>query len=267
MCRRFYPIGRKITHESGQALVLILIVIVIAVVIVFAITARSIQDIRRAGEEKSSDKASAQIESFLDVVTSPTVWNGLSDTLCQQGLPCTISDTQLRDLLDYPQDWQCTNGAEVRIRGDVGINGFPVEKDGALEVDLTSETGSPRSFNVTWTGAAPYLLVKVYTASSVDAAVAFSHDNPSSWSNITAGSLVTFSDQALFARIRPVGGSASVTVTNLETAQTATVKASCYIGDIYRELVRTTKLKPSLPACFDYVLFDANTAVDKVGEL
>lgn len=258
-------------QNRGQALVLILIVIVIAVVVIFAVSARTVQDLRLASQEKVSSKAEAQIESFLDVITSPTVWDSLLEPggLCEyQGLPCTIGNSRLQELLAQSgEEWQCTQGAEVVIRGDTGVNGFAVGKDDAFEIDLREEVDNP--FDITWTGDADYLVVKVFSETDLLASYALYHggENPQGWATATSGSNITYAGNAVLARVRPLYGDASLTITGLETPQTATIKASCYIADVYREFVRTTQLNPTLPACFDYVLFDGSTAVDKPGEL
>lgn len=279
-------------EERAQSLVVVLLMLVIAVIIAVAISYRTIQDIRRAGEEKASARAGVLAESVLDVITSQgtfeSVLAGCQDVF-DSGEICEIKGNALTsylgsDALDGYRD------AGVMINPEIGINEVLVEKDDVLELDLSSVIVD-EDICVRWTGSSvQYVTVRIFTKEilcaadgdgdldCVDNAVALTYDDSGSWD---AGSVILigpddcgtvgFTGDAMVARIRPYGGSASITITDLPSdlpVHVVSIKSYVYTegasGDqIYREFLRRVTVNPSVPAVFDYVLFSGNSAVVK----
>lgn len=278
---------KKSDHQEGQALVVILLMLVIAAIIAAAIAYRTIQDVRRTGEERQSSKALTQSESFIDVVTSESQWDLIfdgggfdADGLCGVGGGydpetgvCTLDEADLAGILG--EDPACEpETAEVQIRlgdglgEDYSILGQSVTQDYVMELNLEGSSGD-YNFCVGWSGS-EYLEVKVYWLNGdeylVENAKALSHNASAAYGTfVQAGECYTisYSANALLARIKPIDGNATVDVTSLDAPQLATVKASCYVGDTYREIVRRIDLYPEVPAIFDYVLFAGSGSVDK----
>ncbi|MEA3357069.1 MAG: hypothetical protein U9Q67_01400 [Patescibacteria group bacterium] len=263
---------KQVSDEKGQSMVIVLLLIVIAATIAMAISYRTLQDIRRAGQERMSSKAVAGVESLLDAFTEKEVWDELweSGGLCyQQEGGCLLKESTINNFLGDP-DTDCDPfSVSVRIPDD--IIGFELTQDDVLEVPLDS-LSTAGDFRIGWYDA-DYLLVKVYTATDIDIGGsgehvwALTHDNPDGWLNqteVTAGTTYTieYSASAVLARIRPIGGDARIDIFDAPPL-VGDIKASCYVGDVYREYVREFWLSDFVPACFDYVLFDGTGTVQK----
>jgi hypothetical protein len=285
--------SRIIKEERGQSLVIVLLMIVIAVVIAVAISFRTIQDIRRSGEERASARAGTQVESMLDVVTSPGIMvdvNAACDTTWASGDTCCLNSNDLEGL---GVDMAICEDAEVCLRPEDTIEDILVPKDDVFELRLDG-VGSAEDFCVGWDDTAgstvDYVTVKVYKTESdcsadgeghmdcTDEAVALTHGSgATNWSsevvNVAADGCgtVSFSADAVVARIKPIGGSARITITSLPSGidpHVATAKAYCYTQgadgeDIYREFVRRLRLHAAVPSCFDYVLYSGEGDVNK----
>lgn len=261
-------------EEKAQTLVVVLLMLVIAAVVAVAISYRTIQDIRQATEESQSDAATVAVESFLEVVTSPGVVDDLIDNCIENG-DCKVDENELRDLLDDELD---CDKADVLIRPEDEIEDVYVKKDDVFELDFTAvdESGS---FIVTWEEAegsqADHLLIKVYNKTGIynNQAIALASDSSAAW-GYTPGSHpnISYGTDVTVVRIRPIGGNASITIGGLPDdmpIHVTSFKAYCYKksadvnsegeGDVYVEEIRKISIKPSVPACFDYVLFDASS--------
>lgn len=257
--------------EDGQALVVVLLMLVIAAVVAAAITFRTISDIRRTTEERASSKAAAQVDSFLDIVTDPDVWDRLEADFCSSGFPCTLEEADIENLLGGVTDLECDdNSAYIVIRQDLDVDSFRIPKDGVFEVNLVGSSNT--EFNVDWTGGADHLIVKVYADDGSQYYAEYANAlavGGSTWGTIVSGpTAIPYSGDALLARIRAIGGDANLSLTGLDVPQVAAIKASCYVKDaygsqVYREAVRKINIHPSVPACFDYVLFDGDSTVEK----
>lgn len=259
--------------QKGQTLVVVLLLIMIAAIVASAIAFRVIQDLRRTSSERQSTEASAQVDSFLDVVTNDEVWD--SDELkgyCAgffEDRPldqiCRLEGSSLEDIMDDDQFACNDDGAEVAIRFEADLEDINVEKDSVYEVNLKgSSDGNFQLSKVS--GDAESVIIKVYGQNGDDFYLqnAYAISSETGWNNtISYGDNIPYNSESLLARIRPIGGDLVVDITGLQKAQVASVKASCYVGDTYREYVRRVDLEPSVPACFDYVLFDGSTAINK----
>lgn len=253
--------------DRGQSLVLILLVLIIGAVIAFAIAARTIQDIRRTGLERLSDQAGTQVETMLDVITSPVTWDSLisdggftgecqdADSICQ------LSEDYLNSILGGTE----CDTAEVGIRIDDDLSQYPLNQDDVYELSLPDSSGT---FGISWTGST-YLLIKVYAQDgdtyTTESSIALTHDGV--WGESVADGVswtVAYSENAKFARIKPISGDAEISIVNIP-AQEVSVKASCYVGSVYREFIRRVPLHNSVPACFDYVLFDGSSKIEEFG--
>ena len=290
---------KNLRSEQGQSLVLILLVLMIGAIVAFAIVARTLQDIRRTGQERSSDQAGTQVETYLDAVTADHQWAQFVDDdfefteYCNDredppgsGI-CELSETDLAFLFG---DLVCEE-ASVKIRKEDTLLGMDIAQDDVLEVNLGNPSTSG-SFNIEWIGS-DHLIINVYAEDPSDGSVFLYEDNVNSgtpgpiafsdsdrvvageaddWGSTVNHRMVDTGDgvpetvyypaNALFARIRPIRGTANVSVTNVPP-QEMTVKASCFYNEVYREFIRRVPLFDSVPACFDYVLFDGNSAIDE----
>ncbi len=265
--------------QSGQSLVLILLILVIGAVIAFAIAARTVQDIRRVGLERLSSQAGTQVESMLDVVTTRQVWDSIVEdchfiedagALCIDSFRpetniCVLGESELTDLLG---DIECdAGGAQVQIRLEDNVEGMELSQDEVYEVSLNEATAG--IFTLSWTGS-DHMLVKVYSQVGgeveLESAVALVKPGAAEgWGTSDIGNNpIPYSADARFARIRPINGNAVVTLSDIPPQEYA-VKASCYISSVYREFVRRVSCYNSVPACFDYVLYDGTSAVDEFG--
>jgi hypothetical protein len=261
-----------------------------------AISFRTIQDIRRVGEERASSRAGTEVESILDVAINPVVLKDIMN-MCQEDWEdgfeeCTFNKNQLEhsdfmgtDTLDHCKE------AGLSIKREPGIEDVLVEKDDAFEVDLSTVNNGQMC--ITWEGLEgsdpDYMTIKIYNKpedcdseyNCVDSARAFTETNPDGWSDsvgivdfsIADGgdNCISFSANAELARIKPIGADAKITLSGMPggiPAHTAVAKAHCYTQgadgeDIYREFVRRFRINPTLPACFDYVLFVGDGEVNK----
>ncbi|MBN2100327.1 hypothetical protein JW710_00315 [Candidatus Dojkabacteria bacterium] len=286
--------------DSGQALVVVLLLLVIAAIIAVAISFRTIQDIRRTGEEKASKDAATQVESMLDVVSSPVVFDEVIYNCGEYwaiGQVCELEMEDLNNLLGT--DVECED-AGVKLRPDDGVQDFLIEKDDVFELNL--EDVGAGSLCISWdqgTGnVADYVTLSSYlhqdecrveyqmtmggtvyhATNCVERVRGFTYSNPDSWGNsglvqISGGSCgnFDFSEDVEVIRIRPVGGNARITLSNLPDdlpPQTASLHGYCYTtatdgGEVYQELVRKITVNPFLPSIFDYVLFSGDDAVIK----
>lgn len=283
-------------EERAQSLVIVLLMLVIAVIIAVAISYRTIQDIRRAGEEKASSRAGTLAESILDVITSTGTFESVVEDCMSAwavGEVCEIDQTALETHYLGSDAMEGYSDAGVMLRPEEGINDLLVEKDDVLELDLSGVTG-PEDICISWENTAgpavQYVTVRVFKLEDgcvadaegnldcVDSAHSLTYTNPSSWGSsdmtvLAPGNCGTvgFSGDAWVARIRPYGGSASITITSLPDdfpVHIASVKSYVYTegadgGQIYREFLRRVTVHPSLPAVFDYVLFNGEGAVVK----
>jgi type II secretory pathway pseudopilin PulG len=276
-----YLAGKR--TEDGQALVVVLLVIVIALVIALAIAFRVVQDIRKTAEQRSSQEAASQVDSMLEVVTKMNNIERLWDEgICDPAFPdeCTIDRTRIAlDILDEPSpdNFKCEGESQIRIVKNLGYDaGIVVNQDDVLELDLSEEVDA--DFHLAWEGVADYVTVKVYGNDGEDWVLnsyASQNDNPvhPGWQNIVTADFTAswpvsgepgpVAPETVLARIKPVGGQATLYISDLQTPQLYAVKASCYMGSVYREFVRIAKIKSSVPSCFDYVLFDGTQWVKK----
>jgi hypothetical protein len=274
------------SSEDGQSLVLILVIIVIGAVIAFSIAARTIQDIRRTGQERVSDQVGTQVETYLDGITSSRELTKIVDEefnfrtgACSStedgGNICVLEEGKISEIFG---DSLCAE-SKIKLRKDDDIIGREIPKDGVLQVDIDQSVSG--QFNVSWTGSAHHLIIKVYYLDPVNNEIllyerpeapvrplalrAYGYGGSEQWGTRAAESGVNAVDypaNSVFARIRTVGGSAVIYVTDV-SAQQLTVKASCTMSGIYREFVRVVPAYNALPAAFDYVLFDRNTAINE----
>jgi uncharacterized protein (UPF0333 family) len=267
-----------IEEENGQSLVIVLLMIVIAVIIAIAISFRTIQDIRRAGEEKASSRAGNQTESVLEVISSPGVINDVvAECDIQWGSGnniCEFSKNELQqDYLTDAVSIDVCDELDLLLKREDGINKVLVSQDDVFELDLT-KVKSADSFSISWGGDASNLIVKVYKKdceeSGPDDRNSMDCTDEARLLSTATPTEVNFSSEAYIARIKPIGGDASITITNLpgDVVYIVSAKAKCYTkgadgGDIYREFVRRIRLNPTLPACFDYVLFSGAGKVKK----
>lgn len=163
-------------NEEGQALVLILLVLIIGATVAFSIAMRTIQDIRRSGQERASETSGNQVLSILDAVTGGAIWDQLVDGesfreggFCDDllydnihmspiaGMPiCVLNQSAIENLLGVdtlPVEEKgivCDEDtAEVQIRLENGINEQVIKKDSVYEVNLTNDTDN--SFLFSWT--------------------------------------------------------------------------------------------------------------------
>lgn len=287
---------RWFKEEDAQSLVIVLLMLMIAVVIAVAISYRTIQDIRRAGEEKASARAGTMAESILDVITSPGTFESVvakckAGGAWSDGAICEINKDSLASL-DYlgQNALDEYSDAGVMLRPEDGIQDLLVKKDDVLELDFSEGYGSGQ-ICVSWEGSSvQYVMVRIFKKESlcdpdgdddldcVDNAVALTYENTGGWAvgsviQIDPGGcgMVAFTGESMVARIRPYGGNASITITDLPPdfpVYIVSVKSYVYTegaaGDqIYREFLRRVTVNPSVPAVFDYVLFDGTTAVEK----
>ncbi|MBN1618689.1 hypothetical protein JW887_05125 [Candidatus Dojkabacteria bacterium] len=275
-------------NESGQALVLVLVMILIAALVVGAVAYRTFQDIQRTTVEQQSTRAGAQVESFLDVVTTDTSWDEVVDH-CDLSYPgtgflsqsagtvCTLDSGYLETIFNGMECDDDDNTA-IQIKLDNGIEGISVAQDDALEIDLNYDDGLDGNFAIqSWAGSAPYVEVKIYRIDSSSGSDVYNVENsymlyktgnnPGGLGTLNVPSsgqyTISYSNTAFVARIRPIGGSATITVTGLTVPQYATIKASCSIGGVYREFIRRFPLYESVPAVFDYVLYTKYNSVSK----
>lgn len=272
--------------ERGQSLALILIVLVIGAIVAFAIAARTIQDIRRTSQERISDQAGAQVETYLDAVTSDLQWDQLvgqdggwlGGGLCDgAGDICELDSFALQALFGG----LVCDEATVKLRQESDIIDLDVPQDDVLEVNL-GDPDVAGSFSLEWSGS-DHLLVNVYMRDpnngevslyqNAGAPIGFTDRGrvedgvADNWGTLRytddgTPEQVNYPAHALFARIRPIRGNANITVTNIPP-QEMTVKASCFYEGVYREFVRRVPLYDSVPACFDYVLFDGSSMIDE----
>ena len=280
---------KALSKEKGQSLVLILLILVIGAVVAFAIAARTIQDLRRTGQERLSDQAGSQVETILDVLTSPEQLKELVNLETQEFLnPGECSSPQINDAGDEIckldgaalkrlfDEFECDNG-EVQIRFEGDIVDKAVNQDEVLEVNLGEPTADG-VMNLSWTGysggLAEHIIVKMYGVDASgsgnivlqkDISKSFrSSDAADAWGETVidgASGSVSYDVNSRFARIRVLEGGALITLTGAPPQDLA-IKATCYISGVYREFVRKVPLYDSVPACFDYVLFDGSTSID-----
>jgi uncharacterized protein (UPF0333 family) len=269
-----------IEEENGQSLVIVLLMIVIAVIIAIAISFRTIQDIRRAGEEKASSRAGNQAESVLEVISSPGVINNVVEECSNSQWSlgnniCEFSKNELQqNYLTDAVSIEVCDELDLLLKREDGINNVLVRQDDVFEVDLR-QVNSDDSFSISWNGDASNLIVKVYKKNCVESGAddrnSMDCTDETAWLS-TAGTPtnINFSSEAYIVRIKPIGGDASITINNLpgDVVYIVSAKAKCYTkgadgGDIYREFVRRIRLNPTLPACFDYVLFSGDGEVKK----
>lgn len=273
-------LGNIHTSEKGQSLILILVVIIIGAVIAFAIIGRTIQDIRRTGQERVSDQAGTQVETYLDGISSSTELNKIIDEdmnfilgQCSEyegtgSSICVLNNDKLREIFG---ELVCDQ-ATIKLRKDENAISTNILKDETLQVDLNPE-GEAGEFNVTWSGAAHHLVIKVY-ALRPDSNEIYLYETGSSpialrrpdftiemWGSGTATATIPYPDNPLFARIHAIGGSADISISGVPNQQ-ITAKASCTISGIYREFVRVIPVYNALPSVFDYVLYDRTSSIN-----
>jgi hypothetical protein len=291
-------------EERGQSLVIVLLMIIIAVIIAVAISFRTIQDVRRAGEEKASDKAANQVISVLDVVSETAIMNDVMEE-CEgawdAGEECVLTQTDIKT--DYLSDTDTIDETceelEVALKPEDGINDFFIRQDDVLELDLM-QVDSAGHVDISWENAnddqpASHLNVKTFYTETdcswndnnepeeqyggmdcTDNAKGLTRTG--GWGSaemmVADGSVgqVNYSETAVVMRIRPMGGDINITITNLPEDKPYIVagKGHCYTTgsngeDIYREFVRRVWVNPYVPACFDYILFSGDDGVVKGG--
>lgn len=276
-------ISRK--NQEGQSLVLILVVLVVGAIIAFAIAARTIQDIRRTGEERISNQAATQVETILDVTTSEGVWSQIWDGTnflinetidCIGGSlepNCCLTEDAIDTYLGYEVGGECDGGFNICIRLEDGIVDKYIEKDNVYEINL-SQASASGSFSLFWNPdnvASGRLIVKVYESDGSGGVVlgnqVFGLCDPESgcdgWGTPSASAVISYDPGVeLFVRVRAIGSGATIWTSGDIPPQELSILSSCQISGIYREFIRSVPLHSYLPACFDYVLFDGSTMVE-----
>lgn len=276
-------LGKSQESEEGQSLVLIVVFVMIGALIAFAIAARTIQDIRRTGQERVSDQAGTQVETYLDAISSGAELEKLFDenmnfdwTQCSPGSTSEVCLLDSDKLYSMFGELVCDD-AEIKLRKDQNSVTTNIHKDDALQVNIDPETGEG-SFTISWSGTASHLIIKVYAlnpdkseiylfendSSSPSSPVALSNPDSTdpSWGVKSATAEIPYPAGALFARIHAIGGSAEVSVTGIPSQQ-ITAKASCSLSGIYREFVRVIQTNNALPVVFDYALYDRDSAINE----
>lgn len=279
---------RIFKNEEAASLAAVMLLLVGGAIVALAISFRTVQDIRRAGEEKASSNAGTIVESILDTISSPgnldlAIGSVGCESAWANGLVCEISESELENLFfNDPHALDDCDVVGAQMRAETGIEGIKVNKDDVMEINL--EGMSMTQVCVNWSGS-DYLSINFFRSPGcveddcVAASYMLAKNNNDGMSGITpaaAGSCTTISATSdpnrppTVMRIRPIGGDASVTLsgsTNLPS-YIADIRAYCYTysasGDrIYRESIRRVHLNPSVPACFDYVLFSSDDQVVK----
>jgi len=283
--------GRSFKEERAQSLVIVLLMLMVAAIIAVAISYRTIQDIRRTGEEKASSRAGTLAESILDVVTSPgTFETVIKDCAGAWGNDeiCEIEKAELQTKYLGANSLEGYDDVGVMLRPEDGINGLLVKKDDVFELDLSGVGAG--NICVGWEGSTvEHVTVRIFKQESqcfadadgdldcTESAVALTYNDPSSWgsSNLKllapgACETIGFSGDAWVARIRPYGGDANITIDLPADFPDQVVSVKSYVytdgatGDqIYREFLRRVSVTPSVPAVFDYVLFSGDGAIIK----
>ncbi len=288
--------------HDGQALVLILLVLIIGATVAFAIAMRTIQEIRRSGQERASDTAANQVISVIDAITGKSVWDKLIDTdgtfkstsLCGAGSPfmftnddgwpiCVLKDENIfsnsgNGLIEWEaesgdSETQCDPGTfEIQIRAEDGVNDLLIKKDSVYEVNLTGD--SDKALILRWQSGSR-LLFSYYSNGTptgewiVDGASAYKMSGVSGWPIDTVISNTDYpisfpatTGANQYLRIRAIDGDAKLTLKGIPTQQMG-VRGSCYVASTYREFVRIVPLYSFVPAAFDYALFDGTTEIDE----
>lgn len=292
----------KQKHEEGQALVLILLVLVIGATVAFAIAMRTIQDVRRSGQERASETSGNQVRSILDAVTGSTVWSRVVDGesfasggYCDEMLYanvhtvagmdiCVLDQDSIIDLIGVgtlPEDESgimCDDDtAQVQIRLENGINEQVIKKDSVYEVNLTNDADN--TFLFSWTSGSR-LLFTYYSNTGADGAwivdevVAYGDTDVTGWPSVLisadgTSNTITYQAKATaptsneqYLRIRAIDEAAVVTLSGIPPQQFA-IRGSCFLGGTYREFVRLVPILNFVPAVFDYVLFDGTSVIDE----
>ena len=271
--------------EDGQSLPLILVVVLIGAIIAFSIAARTVQDIRRTARERTSDQAGTQVETYLDGISSTEILSRFIDENFEFTSECTVfegvgneicvlTSAQMAEIFG---DLECDEGT-LKLRKITGVSSVSVGQDESFQIDLIGLTG-PSSFDLSWTGA-NHLLITVYGMDPVNNEIFLYEEDfvsPLAWTSTSAYveddawgfptpvdtyHSVPYPANPLFARIHPVGGDAVLNAMGIPDQQVA-AKATCNIDNIYREFVRIIPAYESLPAVFDYVLYDRTTQINE----
>ncbi len=277
----------NLKNQKGQTLVVVLVLLVIAAVVSTAVAYRAIQDVRIASEERSSAKAAAQVDSFVEIAMDPDFWDDLwSDdvqgcaTYTGSGDVCPIDDNFWNDYVD--SSLQECDEWKVFARREDQVSSFFLGKDEVVEFDLRTEAGvnrdSSTNITISWTGSASYLIIRYMKDGDIVEDIALTYGDPEDWNIPPIGTVSDLGAEGNTCtttlgavgepnviRIKALYGDALLAVDGLadEYFQVGALKAYCYIGDIYRESVAQVVLREFVPSVFDYALFDASGSIDK----
>lgn len=280
---------RKLLWENGQTLVVVLVLLVIAAIVSTAVAYRAIQDIRTSTEERNSAKASAQVDSFIEISMDPDVWEQIwtadngCDELTGSGVACEVGNVFWGEYLDL-NNIECDDW-EVKVKRYDQVESFFLGKDEAVEFDLRDEAGNARDgateLTLSWDGDAQYLILRFMKDGDVLEDLALTYADPQGWNIPENADVLDLEGETNYVvtldelgspdvvRMKAIYGDASVNLSGLQEGyyQVGAIKSYCYIGDVFRESVAQVVTREYVPTLFDYALFDASGLIDKGAEL